>query len=105
MATITFRYTNGSADVVVEAVPGKNLMEIAKGDPRIKLKCTCEGQLACASCHVIVDDEHFAATGAISPNEKTMLSFATGLAPTSRLGCQVRVDSGMEGMVLVVPKG
>lgn len=104
MATITFRYTDSTPEVVVDAAAGKNLMEIARADLRIKLKCTCEGQLACASCHVIVDDRHFAATGTISPNEKTMLGFATGLAPTSRLGCQVRVDESMEGMVLTVPR-
>jgi 2Fe-2S ferredoxin len=35
--------------------------------------------------------------------EETMLDFAQGTAPASRLSCQLRVTSDMDGLVVRVP--
>lgn len=43
----------------VEARPGDRLLDLAQnaGEP---LEGTCEGQMACSTCHVIVDAQDFA---------------------------------------------
>jgi ferredoxin len=71
------------------------------------LECACEGSLACSTCHVIVDKAHYSLTltGEILDDEQDMLDLAYGVAPTSRLGCQVRLTKQLEGAVFTIPPG
>ena len=39
--------------VMVEAQPGQRLLEVGQGAGQA-LEGTCEGQMACSTCHVIV---------------------------------------------------
>lgn len=67
------------------------------------LECACEGSLACSTCHVIVDDEHYEKTGEITEEEEDMLDLAFGLTKTSRLGCQVKLTPELEGTIFKIP--
>jgi ferredoxin len=53
MIKVTFISAEGEAQTV-EAVVGQDLLSVAQaaGQP---LEGTCEGQMACSTCHVIVD--------------------------------------------------
>ena len=53
MIKVTFITADGTVQDV-EAVEGQRLLEIAQaaGQP---LEGTCEGQMACSTCHVIID--------------------------------------------------
>ena len=48
----------------------------------------CEGSIACATCHVIVDAAYADRLDEASAEEEDMLDLAVGVQPTSRLGCR-----------------
>ena len=53
------------------------------------LEGTCEGQMACSTCHVILPDEWFARLPPAVEDEEDMLDLAAGACRTSRLSCQI----------------
>ena len=101
MAKITFVLQSGE-EKTVEAPLGLSVMEIAKRND-IDIEAACEGSLACATCHLIVDPDWFERTGEISEDEEDMLDMAFGLKPTSRLSCQIRMTDDLDGLRLFVP--
>ena len=86
----------------VVAVPGDRLLDAAQADGQ-PLEGTCEGQLACATCHVIVDHDDFARLPPASEDEEDMLDLAPGATRTSRLACQIRLDEALEGLTVQIP--
>ena len=58
---------------------GVTVMEAGR-DAGLGIEGTCGGCLSCATCHVIVDADWFAATGAPNEDEMDMLDLAMGLA-------------------------
>lgn len=101
MAKVTFVLQSGE-EKTVEAPLGLSVMEIAKRND-IDIEAACEGSLACATCHLIVDPDWFERTGEISEDEEDMLDMAFGLKPTSRLSCQIRMTDDLDGLRLFVP--
>ena len=89
--------------VTAEAQPGDNLLRVAQA-AGLPLEGTCEGQMACSTCHVIVADEWFARLDAASEEEEDMLDLAAGVARTSRLSCQIRVSEALDGLVVRLPQ-
>ncbi|VDP29596.1 unnamed protein product [Schistosoma mattheei] len=65
----------------------------------------CEGTLACSTCHLIFAKEDFDnLRDPLTEEEQDMLDLAYGLTDTSRLGCQVKVNEDMDGIVVNVPE-
>lgn len=87
----------------VDAPVGLSVLEIAhKHD--IDLEGACEGSLACATCHVVVDPEWAAKLSAPTDDEEDMLDLAFGLEKTSRLGCQIVMTEALDGLTVRLPK-
>lgn len=87
----------------VEAPEGWTLLEIAR-DAGIDIEGACGGSMACATCHVVVEDAWFERLPPASREEEDMLDFAENLAATSRLGCQIRLTRELDGLVVRVPE-
>ncbi len=86
------------------AVPvGKSVMEAAR-DNDVDIEGACEGALACATCHVLVDPEWFARLSPAKDDEKDMLDLAFGVAKHSRLGCQIVMTDALDGLTVRLPK-
>ena len=102
MIKITFISANGDNEQHIEAKPGDNLLEVAQaaGQP---LEGTCEGQMACSTCHVIVDKDWFGKLPKASEDEEDMLDLATGARRTSRLSCQITLEDVLDGLIVHVP--
>ena len=58
----------------------------------------CEGSLACATCHVVVDPAWAAKLDPASEDEEAMLDTVFDLQPTSRLSCQIRLSPALDGI-------
>ncbi|MBS1063564.1 ferredoxin family 2Fe-2S iron-sulfur cluster binding protein [Gluconobacter wancherniae] len=87
----------------VDAPVGLSVLEIAhKHD--IDLEGACEGSLACATCHVVVDPEWAAKLSNPTDDEEDMLDLAFGLEKTSRLGCQIVMTEALDGLTVRLPK-
>ena len=66
------------------------------------LEGTCEGSMACATCHIQVDKDWFARLPLAKMEENAMLDLAPGVKRTSRLGCQVVLTDELDGLTVSV---
>jgi len=87
----------------VEVAPGVRVLDAARR-AGIEIEGACGGSLACATCHVIVAADWFDRLQPPTAEEDDMLDFAQELAPTSRLGCQLRLSPELDGLTLFVPR-
>jgi ferredoxin len=89
--------------VEVAGEPGQRLLELgqAVGMP---LEGTCEGQMACSTCHVIVAQGWFDRLPEAVEDEEDMLDLAAGVTRTSRLSCQIVLDDTLDGLEVRIPE-
>ena len=101
MIRVTFITAQGDK-VEAEAEDGISLLEVgqAAGMP---LEGTCEGQMACSTCHVIVARDWFDRLPEAREEEEDMLDLAAGVQRTSRLSCQFVLDEGLDGLEVRIP--
>lgn len=99
--TITFIDPRGNP-VTCEAEPGDNLLKVGQA-AGLPLEGTCEGQMACSTCHVIVAADWFGKLAEASEEEEDMLDFAAGVRRTSRLSCQIDLTPELNGLTVSVP--
>jgi len=88
--------------VEAEAQAGDVLLRVAQA-AGMPLEGTCEGQMACSTCHVIVDAGDFAKLPRASEDEEDMLDLAAAATRTSRLSCQIVLDAGMDSLTVRIP--
>ena len=70
----------------------------------IDLEGACGGACACATCHVIIQDEAlFHLIPDASVQEEDMLDLAYDVRRTSRLGCQVTLTRDLDGIRVLCP--
>jgi len=86
----------------VEAQAGDRLLEVAQANGQ-PLEGTCEGQMACSTCHVIVDAADFDRLPKASEDEEDMLDLAAGATRTSRLACQIWLDAAFGMLTVRIP--
>ncbi len=98
---IDFVTAEGSR-VPAEATEGARLLEVAQA-AGLPLEGTCEGQMACSTCHVVVGADWFDMLPAASPDEEDMLDLAAGVTRTSRLSCQISLTSDLDGLEVRIP--
>ena len=99
--TLTFIDPRGRA-VETAAESGDNLLRAGQA-AGLPLEGTCEGQMACSTCHVIVAPEWFDRLPPASEEEEDMLDFAAGARRTSRLSCQIELTPDLDGLTVSVP--
>lgn len=101
LVSVQFITAEGSR-ITAQAAPGQRLLEVgqAAGMP---LEGTCEGQMACSTCHVIIAEPWFDRLAAASSDEEDMLDLAAGVCRTSRLSCQIVLDDSHEGLEVSIP--
>ena len=99
---VTFIHSDGKGRTEAEAQPGDILLDVAQAN-LMPLEGTCEGQMACSTCHVIVAKEDFDRLPPASEEEEDMLDLAAGVRRTSRLSCQIALTEGMDGLTVHIP--
>jgi len=87
----------------IEVPLGWSLMEAAVKHRVPGIDADCGGACACATCHVYVDPGWVPALPPQSDMEEAMLDFALVKMPNSRLSCQLRATSDMDGLILRLP--
>ncbi len=101
MITVTFITPRGDS-VPATAEAGDNLLRVGQA-AGLPLEGTCEGQMACSTCHVIVTREWFDRLPPASEEEEDMLDLAAGACRTSRLSCQIELTAELDGLEVRVP--
>lgn len=98
MIALTFQARDGSTTDVT-AQPGETLLRVGQraGQP---LEGTCGGQMACATCHVLIDPHYLDQLPAPSVEEEDMLDLVPDATRSSRLACQIVVTEHLRDMIV-----
>ena len=101
MIKVTFISATGDRAQAL-AKSGQRLLEVAQSADQ-PLEGTCEGQMACSTCHVIIAPDWFDKLPRASEDEEDMLDLAAGVARTSRLACQIEMSEALDGLEVRMP--
>jgi 2Fe-2S ferredoxin len=86
------------------APDGSSVMQVATGAGLQGIVGECGGSAMCATCHVYVDEAWASRLPAPLANELEMLECtASERLPTSRLSCQIKMTTALDGIVLRLP--
>jgi len=99
---VHFKDSKGDLIKTIEGNSGDDILSLAH-EYDIDLEGACEGSIACSTCHVILSPEHYDLLEEPGDDENDMLDMAFGLTDTSRLGCQVKLSKGLDGIVCTLP--
>lgn len=103
MTRVRFIFADGERVSEVQGAAGDRLLDLAQADGQ-PLEGTCEGQMACSTCHVIVAAGDFEALPPASESEEDMLDLAAGATRHSRLACQIYLSDDLETLTVHIPK-
>lgn len=104
MAKVIWKLSNGS-EIEGQVAIGETLMNAALDADVPNIIGECGGCLACATCHVFVDEAWLPKLSERDPTEESMLEFTeVEMRPNSRLSCQINMSDELDGLVLHVPE-
>lgn len=86
-------------EIEIEPLAGKGLMWSLR-PLRIGVIGLCNGNAACGTCHVYIDDEWRGALQGADEYEEEMLSDLSTRTDNSRLACQIVYSRQLEGLRL-----
>ena len=102
MAKITYiEHTN--KEHIVEVPNNMNVMEGAVQNNIPGIDADCGGSMACATCHVYVDEKWFNKLEKKDESEEDMLDMAYQPNKFSRLSCQLIVSDELDGLIVRMP--
>jgi ferredoxin len=102
MTRVRFLRPDGTLDREVDAPPGTNLLDLAQAHAQ-PLEGSCEGSMACSTCHVIVAKEDFDRLPPASEEEDDLLDLAANVTRTSRLACQLTLTADLDTLTVRMP--
>ena len=102
MAKITFK-THDNNSHVIDIKNGLSVMEGAVQNDIPGIDADCGGGMACATCHVYVNEEWLDKLSAKEDGEEDMLDMAYEPKKNSRLSCQLIVSEELDGLVVNIP--
>ncbi len=102
MAKITFKTHDNDAHVI-DIQNGLSVMEGAVQNDIPGIDADCGGGMACATCHVYVNEEWLDKLSAKEDGEEDMLDMAYEPKKNSRLSCQLIVSEELDGLVVNIP--
>ena len=102
MAKITYiEHTNKKH--IVEVPNNMSVMEGAVQNNIPGIDADCGGSMACATCHVYVDEKWFNKLKKKDESEEDMLDMAYQPNKFSRLSCQMLVSDELDGLIVRIP--
>ncbi len=104
MTQIRFLSADAARELIVIAPPGTRLLDLAQANGQ-PLEGTCEGAMACSTCHVLITGPDAAKLPLPTDEEEDMLDFAVGASRASRLACQIRLTPDITALDVRMPPG
>ena len=103
MPKITYIEHNGKSHTL-DVANGLSVMEGAVQNNIPGIDADCGGSMACATCHVYVDQNWVEKTGEAEQMEQDMLDFAFDVTDQSRLSCQIKISDELDGLIVNLPE-
>ena len=103
MAKIIYIEHNGKSHVV--DVPNElSIMEGAVQNNIPGIDADCGGSMACATCHVYVEDKWLDKVLKAEEAEVDMIDMAIEPKKNSRLSCQIIISDELDGLTVTTPE-
>ena len=102
MPKITYINSDAQANTI-EVQNGLTVMEGAVQNDIQGIDADCGGGMACATCHVYVEENWFDKLPKKEEGEEDMLDMAFEPKKNSRLSCQLIVSDELDGLVVNIP--
>jgi 2Fe-2S ferredoxin len=102
MPKITYKDNQGNSKTI-EVDNGLTVMEGAIQNDIEGIDADCGGSLACATCHVYVEDKWFNKLPKLEDAEIDMIDMAHEPKKNSRLSCQIIVCDELDGLIVTTP--
>tara|TARA_B110000444_G_C18492829_1_gene434279 strand:- start:218 stop:538 length:321 start_codon:yes stop_codon:yes gene_type:complete len=102
MAKITYILREEESQTI-EVSNGLTVMEGAVQNNVPGIDADCGGGMACATCHVYVQDEWFDKLPTKEDGEEDMLDMAFEPKKNSRLSCQLIITDELDGLTVSIP--
>jgi 2Fe-2S ferredoxin len=103
MPTISIIHPDGRHERI-DASDGESVMLAATRHGITGIVAECGGNAMCATCHVYVDEDWIMRLAAVGDEEDALLDGAAAeRLSNSRLSCQIRIASDLDGLVLRLP--
>ena len=98
-------YTDKSGNVrTVEVENGLSVMEGALQNNIPGIDADCGGSMACATCHVYVEEKWLDKLPKAEEAEVDMIDMAFEPKKNSRLSCQIIVSEELDGLRVITPE-
>ena len=88
----------------IDVENGLTVMEGAVQNNIPGIDADCGGSMACATCHVYVEDLWFNKIPKAEDAENDMIDMAYNPKKNSRLSCQIIVSDELDGLVVTTPE-
>ena len=103
MPKITYRDKSGNSKTL-EVEKGLTVMEGAIQNNVPGIDADCGGSMACATCHVYVEEKWLSKLPKAEEGEVDMIDMAFEPKKNSRLSCQLIVTDEMDGLEVTTPE-
>ena len=87
----------------IEVENGLSVMEGAVQNNIPGIDADCGGSMACATCHVYVEEKWFDKLPKAEDGEVDMIDMAIEPKKNSRLSCQLIVSDELDGLIITTP--
>ena len=103
MTKITYKDFNGNSKTI-EVDKGLSVMEGAIQNDITGIDADCGGSMACATCHVYVEEKWLDKLSKAEDAEVDMIDMAYEPKKNSRLSCQIIVSDELDGLEVTTPE-
>ena len=103
MPKITYQDNKGNSKTI-EVENGLSVMEGAIQNDISGIDADCGGSMACATCHVYVEEKWFNKLPKAEKAEVDMIDMAHEPKKNSRLSCQLIVTDELNGLIVTTPE-
>ena len=103
MPKITYKDNQGNSKTI-EVEKGLSVMEGAIQNNIPGIDADCGGSMACATCHVYVEEKWLDKISEAEEAEVDMIDMAFEPKKNSRLSCQLIVSDELEGLTVTTPE-
>ena len=103
MSKITYKDNQGNSKTI-DIENGLTVMEGAIQNDISGIDADCGGAMACATCHVYVEEKWLNKIPKAEEAEVDMIDMAFEPKKNSRLSCQLIVSEELDGLTVTTPK-
>ena len=100
MLSVIFKYNNFRRSYL--ANEGNTILDVAR-KYNIEIEGSCDGSLACSTCHIFIEEKWLNQLVPPNEEEKELLGLLPDLKKHSRLGCQIKLTKNLDGIEIILP--